>query len=107
MLFKRKRIVKVRMRELDSEKENLAKFLLSQSKLTSTITSDGLELNMEEVPTYSLARMVTKFLHNKNLSNTYFVDVDNNVVRINRFKHENKVKKNKHPTTPSIMKHGF
>ncbi len=95
------------MPDLESEREKLAGFLLSQFKLNSTITREGLELNLDDVPTYSLARMVTKFVHHQNLSNKYWVSAEINVVKINKFKHEKKAKENKHPVTPSIMKHGF
>jgi hypothetical protein len=99
--------VKIDVGDLDSEKENLANFLLSQFQLNSTIIREGLRLNMEEAPTYTLARMVTKFVYRKNLNNTHWVNVKNNVVKINRFKLEKKAKKNKHPTTPSTIKHGW
>ena len=95
------------MADLDGEKENLAKFLLSQFKLNSLLTSQGLELNMDDVSTFSLARMVKKFVYHKNLNSTYWVDVENNVVRINRFKHKKEEKKNKHPTTASTISHGW
>jgi len=107
LLFKSKSAVKVDMADLDSEKENLAKFLLSQFKLNSSITSEGLELNMDDVSTYALARDVTKFVYHKNLNSTHWITVKNNVVKINRFKHSKKEKKNKHPTTPSTIKHGW
>jgi hypothetical protein len=54
-----------------------------------------------------LARMVTKFVYRKNLNSTHWVTVENNVVKINRFKNQKKAKKNMHPTTPSIIKHGW
>jgi len=95
------------MADLDSEKESLAKFLLSQFALNSSVTSYGLELNMEDVSTFALARKVTKFVYRKNLSGTHWVNVENNVVKINRFKHEKKAKKNKHPVTASTIKHGW
>lgn len=95
------------MTALDSEKAELAEFLLAENKLNSKITTEGLELNMDDVQAYSLVRMVTKFLHRKNLSNKYWVSADNNSVRINEFKHDKKSKENKHPVSPSIMKHGF
>ncbi len=95
LLFKHKSVVKVDMADLDAEKENLANFLRSQFRLNSSITPKGLELNMEDVPTYSLAIMVKKFVHHKNLSSTHWVSVENNVVKINRFKHATK-KKEKH-----------
>jgi hypothetical protein len=33
--------------------------------------------------------------------------VENNVVRINRFKHKKEERKNKHPTTASTISHGW
>ncbi len=95
------------MGDLDEEKENLANFLHSQSKLNSSITSWGLELKMDDVSTFVLARMVTKFVYRKHLNVTHWVDVKNNEVQINRFKHQKEVKKNKHPTTASTIKHGW
>ena len=100
-------VVKVNMTDLDGEKENLANFLLSQFKLNSSITPGGLELNMEDVSTYALARSVNKFVYRKNLNRTHWVTVENNVVKINRFNNQKKAKKNKHPTTASIIKHGW
>lgn len=107
LLFKHKNVVKVDMADLDGEKESLGHFLLSQFKLNSTITSNGLELNMEEVSAHALARMVTKFVYHKNLNSSYWVTVQSNVVKINKFKHEKKVKKNKHPTMPATITHGW
>ncbi len=95
MLFKHKSVVKVQMADLDGEKENLANFLRSQSKLNSSITSEGLELNITDVSAHALARMVTKFVYHKNLNGTHWVTVENNVVKISRFKVTAK-KKEKH-----------
>ena len=100
-------VVKVDMGDLDGEKENLANFLRSQFRLNSSITPKGLELNMEDVSTYALARMVNKFVYRKNLNSTHWVTVENNVVKINRFKHQKEAKKNKHPVTASTIKHGW
>jgi hypothetical protein len=99
LLFKHKSLVKVDLGDLDPEKANLADFLCSQFKLTSSVTSKGLELNMEEVPTYSLAIMVKKFVYHKNLNSTHWVSTENNVVKINRFKNSTK-KKEKHKKSP-------
>ena len=107
LLFKRKSVVKVCMADLEPDKQKLAEFLLSEFKLNSKLISEGLELNADEAPAYSLVRMVTKFLHHKNLNNKYWVSAETNALRIHKFKHEKKAKENKHPTTASIMKHGF
>ena len=95
LLFKHKSVVKVDVADLDGEKENLANFLRSKFSLISSITPKGLELNMEDVPTCSLAIMVKKFVYHKNLNSTHWVTVENNVVKINRFKGTTK-KKEKH-----------
>jgi hypothetical protein len=107
LLFKHKNVVKVYMQDLESEREKLAIYLQSKFKLTSKLTREGLELNMDDAPNYSALTMVTKFIHDKNLSNKYWVSSENNKVKINKFKHDKKEKENKHPTTPSIIKHGF
>ncbi len=95
LLFKHKSVVKVDMADLDAEKTSLANFLESQFKLKSSITSKGLEINAENVPAYSLLSMVKKFLYHKNLNSTHWVSVENNVVKINKFKGNTK-KKEKH-----------
>jgi hypothetical protein len=95
------------MADLDCEKENLANFLLSHSKLNSSITPKGLEINVEDVSVFALAEMVKKFVYHKNLNSSHWVTVESNVVKIQRFKHQKKSKVNKHPVTPSIIKHGW
>ncbi len=95
MLFRHKSVVKVDMEDLTIEKENLANFLSNQFKLNSSKTSKGLQLSMGDVHTYSLATMVKKFIYHKNLNTTHWVTVENNVVKINKFKNNTK-KKEKH-----------
>jgi len=95
LLFKHKSVVKVDMADLDAEKANLANYLSSQFKLNSSVTSKGLELNLEDVPISSLAVMVKKFVYHKNLNTTHWVSVENNVVKINKFKGTTKKKENK------------
>jgi hypothetical protein len=69
--------------DLDGEKENLANFLRSQFRLNSSITPEGLELNVEDVSTYASARRVNKLVYRKNLNSTHWVTVENNVVKVN------------------------
>ena len=98
VLFKHKNVVKVDMADLDAEKTNLSNFLSSKYKLNSTMTPKGLELNMEDLQTYSVVMMVKKFIHHKNLSSTHGVNAENNVVKIYKFKGAAK-KKEKHDKT--------
>ena len=88
------------MADLDGEKENLSDFLLSKFKLNSSVTPKGLDLNMEEVPTYSLAIMVKKFIYHKNLNSTHWVTAENNVVKINKFKVNSKKKEKNKKSSP-------
>jgi hypothetical protein len=106
-MFKSQSRIKVEMNDLDSEKESLANFLHKHFRLNSSLNQQGLELNGVDVSTYELLRMVNKFVNSKKLNSTHWVGVEGNVVKINRFKHQNKEKKNKHPVTPSIIKHGW
>jgi len=99
--------IKVDMGDLDTEKENLANFLHSQFALESKVTSGGLAVKMEDAPAYTLAREVTKFVYRKNLNGSHWVKVENNVVKIHRFKKLKAEKKNKHPTTASTIKTGW
>jgi hypothetical protein len=55
---------------------------------------------MEDVPAYSLAGMVKKFVYHKNLNNTHWVNIENNVVKINRFKGTAKKKENHKKSMP-------
>jgi hypothetical protein len=100
LLFKHKNVVKVEMADLDAEKANLSNFLESKFNLKSSITSKGLELNTKDVQTYSLVRMVTKFLHHKNLNSTHWVSVENNEVKINKFKITCKIMEKHKKSTP-------
>jgi hypothetical protein len=95
LLFKHKSVIKVDLADLGSEKTNLANFLSSHFKLTSSTTPKGLELNMDDIPVYTLAIMVKKFVYHKNLNSTHWVAAENNVVKIYRFKGTAK-KKEKH-----------
>lgn len=94
------------MADLESLKENLANYLLKHFKLNSLLIEQGLELNHDDVGSHNLAKMVNKYVSSKKLNSTHWVDVSNNVVKIRRFNHKNK-KENKHPVTPSLIKHGW
>jgi hypothetical protein len=99
--------VRVEMNDLDTEKEGLANFLQKHFKLNSSLNQQGLELNGADVSTYELLRMVNKFVNSKGLNRNHWVNVEGNAVRINRFKHDKNEKKNKHPVTASVIKHGW
>jgi hypothetical protein len=75
--------------------------------LASKPNQDGLALNGDDVSTFELQRMVTKFVNSKKLNSSHFVAVENNAVKIKRFNRKKEEKKNKHPQTASTIKHGW
>jgi len=99
--------VRVEMNDLDEEKESLVNFLQKHFKLNASPDRYGLELSGADVSTYELLRMVSKFVNSKGLNRTHWVNVEGNAVKINRFRHEKKEKKNKHAVTASTIKHGW
>ncbi len=86
MLFKHKSTIKVDMADLEAEKTNLSNYLSSQYKINSSETSKGLELNMETSEISHAVMMVKKFIYHKNLNATHWVNAENNVVKIYKFK---------------------
>jgi len=99
--------VRVEMPDLEGDKESLASFLLKHFKLASKPNQDGLALNGDDVSTFELQRMVTKFVNSKKLNSSHFVAVENNAVKIKRFNRKKEEKKNKHPQTAATIKHGW
>ncbi len=107
LVFKHESHLKVDMGDLQGEKEALSSFMHSQFNLNSSSSHEGLELNAEQVSPQELERIVNKFVYHKNLNNAYWATLEKNVVKINKFKRHKKIKENKHPLTPSIIKHGW
>jgi len=90
LLFKHKDQLKVDLGDLQSEKENLASFLHSHIKVDATQTKEGLTIKPGETLPLELERAVNKFIYHRNLNATHWVSLENDIVKINRFKHSNK-----------------
>ena len=65
-----------------------------------------LYVNSETLAAKELKRVVNKFVYHQNLNHTYWVGLEGDVVKINRFKHSKK-KGEKKGTVPSTIKHGW
>jgi len=107
LLFKRNSNIEVDMREMANERENLMSFLRTHFRLHSTLSDSGLAINREDTSPQDLMRMVTKFVYHKNLNGTHWVALENNTIKINKFKHQKEKKKNKNAVTASTIKHGW
>jgi hypothetical protein len=107
LLFRRKDKLKVDLGELEEERDNLSSFLHSNLKIDVTSKGKDLIVDSDELSRQELKRTVRKFVYHRHLNNTYWVDLKDNVVKINRFKRAKKHKRKKEGTTPSIITHGW
>jgi hypothetical protein len=101
LLFKHKGQLKVDLGDLQSEKDNLASFLHSRIKVDATRTNEGLTIKPEETLPLELKRAVNNFIYHRNLNVTHWVSLENDIVKINRFKdNKKKPKPKKQKKTP-------
>ena len=108
LLFRRKNKLKVDLGELHDEREYLSSFLRSSLKIDVTSNGNELLVDSDELSPQELKRTVRKFVYHRNLNNTYWVALENDVVKIHKFKsNTKKPKKRKKGETPSMFPHGF
>jgi hypothetical protein len=108
LLFRRKNKLKVDLGELHNEGDKLSSFLHSSLKIDVTSKGNKLSIDSDELLPRELKRTVRKFIYNQKLNNTYWVDLEGDVVKIHKFKNKtNKPKKRKKGQTPSMFPHGF
>jgi competence protein ComGF len=94
--------------EMGNEKESLSSFL--RSKLNIDVTSKGNKVIVysENLSSKELKKMVNKFVHRRNLMKEYWVALEKDVVKINKFERlEKRERRKKRGTPPSIIKHGW
>ena len=108
MFLRRKKKLKVDLGELKDERESLSSFLRSKLKVDVTSSGNKVLVDSENLSPQELKRMVNKFVYHRNLMNKYWVALESNVVKINKFKHaEKKEKRKRKGTPPSTIKHGW
>lgn len=94
--------------ELRDERESLSSFLRSKLKVDVTSKGNKILVNSENLSSKELKKTVHKFVYRRNLMNKYWVALESDVVKINKFKRSKKHKKRKEEETPpSIIKHGW
>jgi hypothetical protein len=108
LFFRRKNRLEVDLGEMQDEREPLSSFLRSSLKVDVTLGGNKLLVDSEELSSQELKRLVSKFVYHRNLNNTYWVALENGVVKINKFKGVKKSEKHKKEVTPpSMIKHGW
>jgi len=94
--------------ELEDEKEPLSSFLHSKLKVDVTSKGNNVLVDSENLSSKELERWVNKFVYRRNLMNKYWVALESDVIKINKFKRSEKQKKRKKEgTPPSTIKHGW
>lgn len=106
MFLRGTRKLKVDLGELKDESEALSSFLHSKLKADVTLRGSKLLVDSEATSSKKLKRMVNKFVYHHNLNHKYWVGLEGDVVKINKFKHSKK-KEEKKGTIPSTIKHGW
>jgi len=105
--LRRKRKLEVDLGELKDERESLSSFLRSKLKVDVALKGNKVVIDSENLSSKELKRMVNKFVYRRNLMNKYWVVLEDDVVKINKFEHSKKHKKSKRGITPSIIRHGW
>jgi len=108
MLFLRgKRKLKVDLGELKDEHESLSSFLSSKLNVDVTLRGNKLLVYSDSLSSSELKRLVNKFVYHRHLNHMYWVALEGDVVKINKFKRSEKKGKQKKGTIPSTIKHGW
>lgn len=108
MFLRRKRKLEVDLGELEDERESLSSFLRSKLKVDVTSGGNKVLVDSENLSPEELKRLVNKFVYRQNLMNKYWVALESDVVKINKFKRADKKEKRKRKgIPPSTIKHGW
>ena len=90
MLFGHKNKLQVDLGDLENEQENLLGFLKSNLEVDFVSGKGKLSSDSEKVAPQELQKLVTKFLHRRNLNSSHWVSLEGSNLKINRFKIEKK-----------------
>ncbi len=109
MLFRRSKRLCIDLGCLKVDEKNLmVTFLRSSLKSDVKLNGNKVFLDAEKVSIDELKRLVNKGLYHKNLNRKYWVAVEGNEVKVNRFEKAKKQEKQKKETTPpQTITHGW
>jgi hypothetical protein len=77
--------LQVDLGDLQNEKEHLTSFLQSNQVSIASV-KNKLTVNSEKLSAQELQRLMTKFVYHRHFNNTHWVSIEENIVKINRFK---------------------
>lgn len=76
--------------DLQKEGEHLASFLKDKMKINPVVVQNKLVVNEEKLSPPDLERFVNKFVYRQNLNTVYWVSLEKNTIKINRFRNKDK-----------------
>ena len=106
-LFSGRKKLKVECGELNEIKESLSNFL--HKSLNKEVASDdhNLVVDSDRISPEELKGLVNKFIYHQHLNNRYWVSLEDNSVKIHKFKGKKTEKKKKHSPAPATIQHGW
>ena len=107
LFFRGKNKLKVDLGELTDECEALSSFLSSKLKVNVTSNDNKIFVDSNYSLSNELKRLVNKFVYRKHLNHKYWVALEGDVVKVNKFKRYEKKEKEKKGIFPSTIKHGW
>ena len=107
MVLRRNRKLKIDLGELNDECKGLSSFLVSKLKVDVTLSSNKIFIDSKYSSSSELKRLVNKFVYHRHLNHRYWVGLEDDVVKINKFKRFKKKEKEEKGNTPSTNKHSW
>jgi len=107
LFFRRRSKLKVDLGELRDEREPLSGFLRSSLKVDVASSGNKLLVYSEKLSSQELKESVSRFVYHQHLNNAYWVALEGDDVKINKFKGVKKREKRKKAIPPSTIKHGW
>lgn len=95
------------MGDLMDERESLSSYLRIALEVDVACDAKGVLVGSEELSPEDLKKLVNKFVYHQRLNNKYWVALEGEIVKINKFKEAKKEKRNKEALAPSTIKHGW
>jgi hypothetical protein len=86
-------MLKVDLGELKDETESLSDFLTSKFKLNVTSRGNQIFVESENLSSKELERLVNKFVYHQNFMDKYWVGLERDVIKIEKFEHSKKTGK--------------
>ena len=107
LLLRGNKKLKVDLGELKDECEALSTFLSSKLKVNVTSSANKVFVDSNSSLSNELKRLVNKFVYRRHLNHKYWVALDGDVVKVNKFKRSEKKAKEEKGPIPSTIKHGW